>query len=97
MSYVPSAPVVVAFTPAVTRTPETPVPVSGSVTSPVSSPYGPVVNAAVPSGVPRPVGPSQPVRAEHRYAVSQVPLVPVTTSLRAPVPALVAAPAWAYG
>src|SRR5579875_693402 len=42
------------------------------------------VNAAVPSGVPRPVGPSYPFPALHRYCRvgSQLPLEPEVTSLR---------------
>jgi hypothetical protein len=40
-------------------------------------------NAPVPFGVPRPVGPSQPVPAWHHYDVGQVPLDPVVTSYRA--------------
>ena len=38
--------------------------------------------APVPLGVPRPVGPSQPVRALHHWVVGQVPLLPVVTSNR---------------
>ncbi|WP_206784851.1 hypothetical protein [Amycolatopsis sp. MtRt-6] len=49
----------------------------------------PAVNAAVPLGVPSPVGPSQPVPALHCTAVEQVPLLPEVTSLRFP--------AWEYG
>jgi hypothetical protein len=38
--------------------------------------------AAVPFGVPRPVGPSQPTRALHHWLVVQVPLEPDVTSNR---------------
>ena len=41
------------------------------------------VNAAVPFGVPRPVGPSQPVPAV-QIGAPQVPLVPLVTSNRLP-------------
>ena len=47
------------------------------------------VNAAAPSGVPRPVGPSQPVPAVHSTAGEQVPLLPDVTSNRSAV--------WEYG
>jgi hypothetical protein len=36
--------------------------------------------APAPFGVPRPVGPSQPVRALHHWVVGQVPLLPLVTS-----------------
>ena len=45
--------------------------------------------APVPFGVPRPVGPSQPVRALHHWVVGQVPLLPAVTSNRLAV--------WLYG
>jgi len=41
-----------------------------------------LVNEAVPFGVPRPVGPSQPVPAVHSTAGRQVPLLPDVTSKR---------------
>ncbi len=34
----------------------------------------------MPFGVPRPVGPSQPVRALHHWVVGQLPLLPDVTS-----------------
>ena len=40
------------------------------------------VNAAEPFGVPRPVGPSQPVPAVHSTPGEQVPLLPDVTSYR---------------
>src|SRR5689334_9480487 len=49
---------------------------------------GAAENAAVPLGVPRPVGPSQPVPAVHSGA-PQVPLLPLVTSNRLAW--------WAYG
>lgn len=36
--------------------------------------------APAPFGVPRPVGPSQPVRALHHWVVGQEPLLPLVTS-----------------
>jgi len=39
--------------------------------------------AATPFGVPRPVGPSQPVRALHHWVVGHDPLLPLVTSNRA--------------
>ena len=46
-------------------------------------------NAPVPSGVPRPVGPSHPVPAVHRGLPPQLPLLPDVTSLSDDV--------WLYG
>ena len=40
--------------------------------------------STAPSGVPTPVGPSQPIFASH-IAVPQVPLLPLTVSKNAPV------------
>ena len=45
----------------------------------------PEVKAAVPFGVPSPVGPSQPAAAVHSNDGEQVPLLPLVTSLRLPV------------
>ena len=58
----------------------------GPVLPPVLPPDEPVpppppeVNAATPCGVPRPVGPSQPVAAVHSSDGEQVPLLPDVTS-----------------
>jgi hypothetical protein len=49
----------------------------------VGGPTTPVaLKAAAPSGVPRPVGPSQPARELHSAVAPQLPFVPVMTSLR---------------
>ena len=45
----------------------------------------PALNAAVPFGVPSPVGPSQPAPAWQSTAGVQAPLLPLTTSNRLPV------------
>ncbi len=42
-------------------------------------------NEDSPAGVPRPVGPSQPVPLVHHTGVGQVPFEPLVTSLRPPV------------
>ena len=44
----------------------------------------PAQKAPTPLGVPRPVGPSQPVLAWHHCVVGQEPLLPEVTSKREP-------------
>lgn len=44
----------------------------------------PAAKAATPFGVPRPVGPSQPVPALHCWLAEQLPLLPAVTSFRSP-------------
>ena len=58
--------------------PETPLRPDGMSERPGSNPRD--QNAPVPLGVPRPVGPSQPVRALHHWVVLQLPLLPEVTS-----------------
>jgi hypothetical protein len=77
--YVPSAAVVTVFEPTVTWAPASGAP--PAVTVPLTNPCGPLVNAAVPSGVPSPVGPSYPGPAVQRYAGVHVPFEPDVTSL----------------
>jgi len=52
-----------------------------AVTGP-GPPPPPAVKAAVPFGVPNPVGPSQPAPAVHCTAGEQEPLLPLVTSNR---------------
>ena len=54
----------------------------GVATTELGAPgFEPVANAPVPFGLPRPVGPSKPDVAVHRYVPLQVPFVPLVTSL----------------
>ena len=73
----------------VTAVPTVPVLLPGLPTVTLPVPPPPDAKAALPFGVPRPVGPSQPGPAVHHTDGLHEPLLPVVTSNRFPV--------WAHG